>query len=167
MANNVLQTVFQKQATEEVKMHCVYTVVYLGYSQATAAQIYGKSEGAVSKWIKRFRETGAVQRRAVANNREYTREHRSHIIEFVQKNPLSFAHEIKCDFNSKFSCNISTSTVVRILHEEGFTHQVVERRAMEIRLSDVTRFTLEMNKISFLHINLFFLMKCRQTIDQC
>lgn len=60
-------------------------------------------------------------------------------------------------FYYKFSLEISSSSIWLILKDAGLTWNALERRAIQIRTSDIARFTLEMNNISWTLNNLLFL----------
>ena len=44
--------------------------------------------------------------------------------------------------------SISVSSVWKILVEDGFTRKMIEKRAIEIKDSDIERFTTELNSLT-------------------
>eukprot|EP00734_Pompholyxophrys_sp_LG126_P000363 Pompholyxophrys_sp_v1_NODE_135_length_1649_cov_17.881430.p1 type:complete len:349 gc:universal NODE_135_length_1649_cov_17.881430:398-1444(+) len=154
---SLFQTVFEHQADESVRIHAVYTVLYQNVSQKDTARYYGKSEATISRWVARFLELGHVGRSKTPHPTWFFDYHRDWIIGFIQKQPLSFAHEIQKSFTKEFGLKISVSSILRTLHERGYTSQVVERRAMEIQLEEVARFVHEINSITPLPHQLLFI----------
>eukprot|EP00732_Lithocolla_globosa_P005012 Lithocolla_globosa_v1_NODE_4894_length_1344_cov_6.214119.p1 type:complete len:355 gc:universal NODE_4894_length_1344_cov_6.214119:194-1258(+) len=148
---SVYQTVFDKQASEGVRAHALYAIVYLGFPQKFIAQVFGKSEGCISKWVKRYNETGSFSKK---NNttRAYRRlleEHREWVIEYIKKDPLSYLQEVSKAFVKEFSLSISSSSVCRILHEAGYSNKVLERCAKDISISEIARFCHELHSLPF------------------
>jgi hypothetical protein len=75
----------------------------------------------------------------------------------VQEKPLSYLNEIAKAFEKKYALSISVSHVFHILTQHwGLTRQKVERRAMEIQMSDIVRFAREVNEVSPLYEQLLF-----------
>eukprot|EP00734_Pompholyxophrys_sp_LG126_P000420 Pompholyxophrys_sp_v1_NODE_169_length_1390_cov_9.627715.p1 type:complete len:351 gc:universal NODE_169_length_1390_cov_9.627715:276-1328(+) len=148
VANNIFESVFNQHAPTEVRVHAVYGVKILKKSVEEIAYIYGKHESTIFRWCKRFEQTGRVEKRMKLKNpqnRKLQPEHLSWILNFIKQEPLSYLHEISGAFRSNFQSDISTSTIFRVLEENNFTNKCVERRAMEISESDISRFTHEIN----------------------
>eukprot|EP00733_Pompholyxophrys_punicea_P001508 Pompholyxophrys_punicea_v1_NODE_778_length_1311_cov_2.330414.p2 type:complete len:113 gc:universal NODE_778_length_1311_cov_2.330414:213-551(+) len=98
MTDPVYDIVFGSQANHEVRLHAIYTVEFLGYSQKETAKIYGKSEGTISRWVNRYRLTGDVERVKSKIRTKFSDIHRNWVITYVEKDPLAFLHEISQDF---------------------------------------------------------------------
>lgn len=74
-----------------------------------------------------------------------------------QKNPLMYLDEARYQFIKQWGINISIATVWNTLRHGGFTRKVVERRAIEIKESEIIRFALELNSITWTPENIMFL----------
>jgi hypothetical protein len=59
----------------------------------------------------------------------------------------------------EFRMNISCNTILRIIHEAGYTRKVIERRAIQISILDIVRFYNDLQSLPFLwtYENLVFL----------
>eukprot|EP00733_Pompholyxophrys_punicea_P000678 Pompholyxophrys_punicea_v1_NODE_228_length_2676_cov_112.645555.p1 type:complete len:352 gc:universal NODE_228_length_2676_cov_112.645555:1179-124(-) len=157
--------VFTKHASEEVKLHAIYAVRYAGYPQNVVAKVFGKSESWISKWLARYDAVGSVARKVIAPTarfRKLEQHHKNWIIRYVHNDPLSFLREICRAFRISFKFDISQSSVLRILEENNYTKQVLETRAMEISVAEITRFTHEVNILKPLWHQMVFIdeMSC-------
>eukprot|EP00734_Pompholyxophrys_sp_LG126_P000466 Pompholyxophrys_sp_v1_NODE_203_length_1199_cov_3.503497.p1 type:complete len:199 gc:universal NODE_203_length_1199_cov_3.503497:133-729(+) len=159
-SNNIFQSVFNEQAPEAVRVHAVYGVKILKKTVEEISYIYGKHERTIFRWCERFEKTGGVQKRKRATDtpsRKLKPEHCEWIINFIKKEPLSYLHEISSAFRSEFSLDISSSSVFRIIEENGFTNKCVERRAMEISEMEIARYTHEINLLKVKPDQLLFI----------
>eukprot|EP00733_Pompholyxophrys_punicea_P001587 Pompholyxophrys_punicea_v1_NODE_847_length_1220_cov_1.726180.p1 type:complete len:281 gc:universal NODE_847_length_1220_cov_1.726180:176-1018(+) len=173
MARNCFTPIFREQATYEVRLHAMYALKILNIPQKEVARIFGKflfcgffvnfspgkSPATISNWNARFDETGDVLRSAVETKRyrKLREEHRQWVLDLVNKDPLVFLHEIKQKFKCHFRFDVSSASIFRILDENGYSKQVVERRALEIREADIARFVDEINSLKILPSQLLFL----------
>jgi transposase len=84
--------------------------------------------------------------------------HREWIIDYVLcVDPLAFLHEIARAFKKVHMFEVSESTISKLLREEGICKKQLERRAMEIRFSEITRYTCDVNMLQPLYGQLLFL----------
>eukprot|EP00734_Pompholyxophrys_sp_LG126_P000366 Pompholyxophrys_sp_v1_NODE_136_length_1649_cov_15.867001.p1 type:complete len:346 gc:universal NODE_136_length_1649_cov_15.867001:504-1541(+) len=146
-----------RQATEDVKLYAVWAVEYLKFSQKDVAVLYHKSEATISNWVRQFRSAGSLARKCPKRISKYDHEHREWIIDFVTISPLSYLWEIQKKFEKSFDLDISISTICVLLQEGGFTKKVAERRAMEVSVDSISRFTIELNSLDFCADQLLFL----------
>ena len=71
--------------------------------------------------------------------------------------PLMYLDEARNKFVQHWGTSISISLVWRILVDGGFTRKVIERRAIEVKDSDIVRFAYELNSLTWSPDNLLFL----------
>lgn len=91
--------------------------------------------------------------------------HRKWIIDVYRKNPILLLDEAKQQFECAFGVTITTSSISRILHAEGFSYKGIERRAIQLREMDIVRFVQELSIIRWdLHC-LVFLTRFPVTIE--
>eukprot|EP00732_Lithocolla_globosa_P004676 Lithocolla_globosa_v1_NODE_4434_length_1435_cov_23.335507.p1 type:complete len:355 gc:universal NODE_4434_length_1435_cov_23.335507:152-1216(+) len=149
---SIFEAVFCRQATEEVKLHAMYGIQHLNKEGKEIAHIYGKSESAISKWKTQLNECESLARKTPERASKLKAHHRQWIIDYVTKDPLQFIHELCDSFYRLFRIDVSCSTVAMILHEAGFTKQVIERHAMEISTKEIIRFAEEINTLDALSL---------------
>eukprot|EP00733_Pompholyxophrys_punicea_P001270 Pompholyxophrys_punicea_v1_NODE_589_length_1632_cov_10.899176.p1 type:complete len:364 gc:universal NODE_589_length_1632_cov_10.899176:496-1587(+) len=157
-ANPIFQVVLHSQATNEVRLHAVYAAEICGYSLEHVAKIFGKDPTTIGRWVARFREEGHVER--VVPQRRFLKflpYYREWVANLINGDPLLFLTEIQERFHKNFLVSISVSSLWKIIHEAGFTKQVIERRALEISNIEVARFANDINLISPLPEQLCFL----------
>ncbi|KAJ0391453.1 hypothetical protein ATCC90586_011837 [Pythium insidiosum] len=88
---------------------------------------------------------------------KFTDEHRQWLYNFYTSRPLAYLDEAQNAFEEFFNIEISIKSVWRIIHDLGFTRKVLERRAINIKEQDVTRFLDELSRVDWVHQNLVFL----------
>lgn len=79
------------------------------------------------------------------------------MVQLYQQNPTLYLHESKKRFQREFSTTISISSIWRIIHNAGLTWKCLERRAIQIKESDIVRFFYELSCIPWDYQNLIFL----------
>ncbi|KAG9404921.1 hypothetical protein AC1031_005125 [Aphanomyces cochlioides] len=146
-----------EHASPNTIAHALYAYYYIGMKKTDVAHVFHKSPTTVSNWIARHESRGHLSRKDTRRVSLFTPEHRSWIISFFERRPMSFLDECKHAFESKFRQTISTSTIWSIIHKHGMTWKVLERRAMHIRENDVHRFFNEMSSLGWAYANLHFL----------
>ena len=136
--------VHNRHASTNTVYHCLYGFYFLGLSKVQLAQIYGKSHVTIGNWIRRYEENGFFTRkeRALVYLR-FSAVQRRWIVDLYKCNPVLMLDEAKQRFQTTFSVTISTASICRILHAEGFTFKALERRAIQLRESD--EYNLRMN----------------------
>lgn len=72
-------------------------------------------------------------------------------------NPVMFHDEAAETFYRKFGVKISSSYISTILHEASLTYKVLERRAIQIQISEIHRFCAELRSFPWILENLVFL----------
>ncbi|KAJ0394992.1 hypothetical protein P43SY_001263 [Pythium insidiosum] len=138
-------------------MHALYGFYYLRVPVDELARLYKKHVNTISNWIKRFETDNDYQRRSSTRSGEMTMEQREWMLGYFKKHPVAFLDEAKAAFESKYTRFISISTVWRMLQQNGLTWKVLERRAINIKVDDIVRFTLEINSIKWSQMNIQFL----------
>eukprot|EP00734_Pompholyxophrys_sp_LG126_P000474 Pompholyxophrys_sp_v1_NODE_211_length_1152_cov_1.803099.p1 type:complete len:242 gc:universal NODE_211_length_1152_cov_1.803099:105-830(+) len=142
------ETIFQQQATETVKLHAVYAVIYLGLPQSEVSRIFCKNASTICRWVARL---------SGKHWRKFDQMQKNWILNFVKRDALAFLHEIQKAFYSHYFFRISCSSIWRILEENNFSKKVLEQRAMEISFLEISRFTEEINSVRPLYEQLIFL----------
>jgi transposase len=158
--NGILARITDQQATENTKLHLLYGFFFLGIPVKVLSKIYCKSVRTVQYWINRWANFASVARlNEGVNSRKYNDEKQAFIIDCYRKQPCLFLGEAKELFDKEFHVNISRSTIWRIIHNAGLTRQVIERRAIEICVEDITRFFKDLESLPFrwTYENLIFL----------
>jgi transposase len=155
------QVVFGVQASLEVKLHAVFLVQFHGLSFATVGYLFGKSASSIHRWVCKFREIGDVTRKkqaVPAATRKLEKFHLLWLTNYVLNvDPLTYLSELQKAFSDTFNFDISVSSLSRALASLGLSYKVIERRAMQIRDVDISRFTREVNYLLPHHEQLLFL----------
>ncbi|KAI9336481.1 hypothetical protein DFJ73DRAFT_850252 [Zopfochytrium polystomum] len=161
-AETILNTV-NSHASEETKLHAMYTYHFLGYSIREIAQIYGKSPSTILEWIRTFDKSGNLaQKQRETVSRKFTAHQVEWIMQFLNEKPLSFLDEAKSSFKSFWGRDISITSIWRIIHDAGLTWKrsifhAAERQSLKIQEDDIFRFVLELNSLDWTPSNLLFL----------
>eukprot|EP00734_Pompholyxophrys_sp_LG126_P000219 Pompholyxophrys_sp_v1_NODE_54_length_2873_cov_21.439120.p1 type:complete len:355 gc:universal NODE_54_length_2873_cov_21.439120:1740-2804(+) len=152
-------TVFKQQATESVKLHAIYAVIYLGMQQLEVSRIFCKSASTICDWVARYNECDNVARisSSAKHWRKFSDPHKTWIMNFINRDPLSFVREIQKSFYDCFCFCISSRSILRILEENNYSKKILEQRAMEISFIEIARFTEEINAVKPLYEQLVFL----------
>lgn len=154
----IKEEVLGRHASTNTKYHVLYGFYFLGLSKSQLAKMYGKHHTTISSWIKRYRESGLVARKERRKvSLQFGAEKRRWLIEQFKKNPTLFLDEARDSFEKTFNCSISTSSVSRILHEQGYTWKVLERRAIQVQESQICHFVNELAAINWDLHHLIFL----------
>eukprot|EP00732_Lithocolla_globosa_P004286 Lithocolla_globosa_v1_NODE_3889_length_1557_cov_27.918775.p1 type:complete len:387 gc:universal NODE_3889_length_1557_cov_27.918775:336-1496(+) len=153
------KTLFGSHASDDLKIHAVYAVVYLGCPQNLVAHMFNYSTKSISTWVSEFNSGKMFEERdrARPGSRMYNDDHRKWVLNYVNKDPLAYIREIKVAFRDHFHTPISDTTILRILHDAGLCKKVLEQRALEIREEEIARFTREVNCVHPLPYQLLFL----------
>lgn len=145
----ILYKTTKHHASSDVVYYCLYGYFFLGERKAKLAQLYNKSKSTISRWIKKYLENGFYSRNETKKLGKFNDEQRNWLLNLYNKNPTVYLHEAKFYFVRKFQIAISASSICRILHHAGYTWKTLERRAIQIRESDITRFFFEMSSIEW------------------
>jgi len=158
--NTLRHTVTQLQASESTKIHCLYGRLYLRIKPQTLAYIYGKGISTIYDWIRQWTSRGSLARLSGhVNHRKFNDEMRKFIINIFNKCPTMFLDEAREKFLKEYHKTISIPTIWRILDEANYSHQVIERRAIQISKSEIIRLTNELTSLpmGWIYENLVFL----------
>lgn len=159
MASKLITEVKHKQASSNTVYHCLYGYYFLGIKKSKLAHIYAKHRSTIGTWIKNFESTGCHVRQQNVKNvyKKFSEEKRKWLLSLYEKKPILYQEEAKQLFYDEFQITISGSSISTILHEAGLTYKVFERRAIQMQISDVIRFTNELIETPWLVQNLVFL----------
>lgn len=159
MAQRIITEVKHKQASPNTVYHCLYAFYWQGQTISQLAKLYGKSISTISNWINKYENQGEVIRQKSLSvvYKKFAAEKRAWLLDLFEKKPILNRKEAQRLFFHKFKQTISVTAIHTILHESGLSWHRLERRAIQIRLSDVLRFAREMNSIPWLPHMLTFL----------
>lgn len=132
-----MEILHTKQASDEVKYYAVHAVVFLGYEESEVAKIFNSGVSTIYRWVKKWRETGTLERKEIEKPLKYTEIHRNWVYKLVDLNPLLFLHQICYFFKKTFDETLPVSSAWRILNEGGYTHKVIERRAKQVHFCKI------------------------------
>lgn len=156
--SQILQKVQNKHASDEVKYYALYGYFFLGLNKTELSKTYNKSVTTISNWITHYEESGSVERpkrRRIAS--KFDDEKVQWLLNLYHENPILYLDEAKQHFEIKFNITISTSYICQILHENNMTWKTLEKRAIQIKDSEIVRFMSELNAIDWDYSNLVFL----------
>nr|XP_029707840.1 uncharacterized protein LOC115254456 [Aedes albopictus] len=142
---DILKKVRNEFASTNTVYHCLYDYYYLGIDKESLSKIYAKHRTTIANWIRKYEENGFFTRKEKQKVYiQFDPEHRRWLVNLYQKCPIIYLDEAKSAFEREFHKAISTSSISRILHAEGLSWKVLERRAVQIRIQDIYRFVSDM-----------------------
>ncbi|KAJ2989028.1 hypothetical protein HDV02_005219, partial [Globomyces sp. JEL0801] len=115
------------------KTHCLYAYYFQGLNFTELAVIYGKTPSTTKAWVDKYNKGETLERKVGNRPKVFNAEQRQWIINFYKQRPTAYLNEAQIEFATRFIISISVSSVWSILNEAGFTHKVLERRAMQIK----------------------------------
>lgn len=160
MSAALIKSCVSGQANEETIYHCLYGFYFLGIKKRELARIYAKSPSTIANWIAKFEKNGHVERKVgfVAEiYKKFDVVKRDWILNLYKERPILYQREASQLFFKEFQQTISTSSISVILHKEGLTWKVLERRAIQLQIQDVVRYFFELSDFDWLIENLVFL----------
>lgn len=153
---DIVENVRNKRASKNTQFHFLYTFYMMGYTKQECSQIYGKSITTLNVWIRKYQKNGFMNEKERKRTfRKFDEVKRRWIVDLYMDNPILYLDEAAAKFKEHFGINISMSSISRILHVEGLSWKVIERRAIQVRLDQVSFFQREMNFSWDLHQLLF------------
>lgn len=156
--SEVYNNVRHRQASVNTILHCLYAFFFLGYDRSTLAKIFGKSKSVVCKWIRKYKSEGTFTRKQRKQvYRQFGERQRQWLLDLYFKEPVLYLDEACRRFQKQFNSSISRASVVRILHSSGLTWKKIERRAIQIRKSNIQKFADEMDSFQWHFHQLVFL----------
>lgn len=153
----ILHKVTKEHASSDVVYYCLYGYFFLGERKSKLAKTFNKSKSTISRWIKQYLDNNLYSRSETKKLAKFNDDQRSWLLKLYDKNPTTYLHEAKIRFFKKFHVEISVSSICRILHHSGYSWKTLERRAIQIREDDITRFFFEMSSIQWDLSSLLFL----------
>ncbi|XP_065074203.1 uncharacterized protein LOC135698238 [Ochlerotatus camptorhynchus] len=158
MANVIVQSVRRQHASVNTVYHALYGYYFLGISKSRLATIYGKSLATICSWIKKYDQNGLFRRKQREQvYKKFRVGMRSWLAQLYMREPMLFLDEAKEKFQKRFHITISVSSICAILHECGLSRKTIERRAIQIRDTEIVRFVTELMAIQWDIYNLIFL----------
>ncbi|XP_053696572.1 uncharacterized protein LOC128743904 [Sabethes cyaneus] len=146
----IRENVFGRHASVNTVYHCLYGYYYLGVNKSTLAKIYAKHRSTISQWIRLYEENKYFSRKEREKvYLEFGPKERSWIVDLYRNCPILYLYETKERFQRTFHKSISTASISRILHAEGYSWKVLERRAIQLRQRDIYRFHSDMSIIKW------------------
>uniref|UniRef100_A0A336MXF3 CSON006926 protein n=1 Tax=Culicoides sonorensis TaxID=179676 RepID=A0A336MXF3_CULSO len=153
----ILENVTKKHASQNTIFHCLYDYFHLNMKQKDLAHIYNKDRKTIHRWITKYKKGEGVARKEREKvYLKFDEKKRNWIVKLYEKKPILTLNETQKIFYNRFHQSISASSVLTILKEAGLTWKRLERRAVQISLSDIVRFTLEINNIQWFMQSLVF-----------
>lgn len=155
---SIISIVKSQRASVNTVYHVLYGYYFLGLSKSRLATIYHKHKSTITNWIMRYEEDGFYSRRSYERDAvKFSPEKRQWLINLYLQKPTLYLHESKKRFQQEFKTTISISSIWRIIHNAGLTWKCLERRAIQIKESDIIRFFNELSCIQWDYHNLVFL----------
>lgn len=156
--NIILECVKESRASVSTKYHCLYGHYFLGLSRIQLATIYGKSRTTISSWIMQYEQDGLLTKAKKASVfRKFGKDKREWLIRLYERRPVLYLNEARKLFANHFGVSISASSICNILHANGLSWKVLERRAIQIRGTEILRFQQELSSFSWDFHQLLFL----------
>lgn len=119
---------------------------------------YNKSVSTITNWITHYEATGSVVRPSrIRIPSKFDEEKRQWLLHLYDENPVLYLDEAKLQFQIRFNISISTSHICQILHANNMSWKTLERRAIQIKDSEIVKFMAELNAIDWGYSNLVFL----------
>lgn len=154
----ILQNVNKKHASDEVKYYALYAYYFLGRNKTDLSKNYNKSVSTITNWITHYEATGSVVRPSrIRIPSKFDEEKRQWLLHLYYENPVLYLDEAKLQFQIRFNISISTSHICQILHANNMSWKTLERRAIQIKDSEIVKFMAELNAIDWGYSNLVFL----------
>ena len=110
-----------------------------GDSTAKIAAFLEVSQRTIQRWVKKGRSV-IVEKTSRLKSRKLTEEQQESVLEFVEKNSGIFQDQVVNFISETHGVSISTSTVSRILIENGFTRKKGTRMNLKYKVEKDMRF---------------------------
>lgn len=154
----ILKNVSEKHASDEVKYYALYAYFFLGRSKTQVSKMYHKSVSTITNWISYYENTGSVVRPSrIRMPTKFDEDKRQWLLNLYHQNPVLYLDEAKYQFHLHFNISISTSHICRILHDNNLSWKTLEKRAIQIKDSEIFKFMTELDAIDWDYSNLVFL----------
>ncbi|CAK4292824.1 unnamed protein product [Aphanomyces euteiches] len=140
----IIDAVVHQHASPNTVLHLLYIYYYKNIAKVRLAELFHKDPSTVANWIKRYEETGAVDRKSKCGISRFSEAQKRWLIQYFHIKPLSFLDEVKYAFEREFHQTIAISTVWQTIHDFGMTWKVLERRAIQVKENDILRFVMEL-----------------------
>ncbi|KAJ3309375.1 Serine kinase [Boothiomyces sp. JEL0838] len=126
-------------------------------SQSELAAIYKKDQSTIYRWIDAYLKGEGVERKVAQREAGFTTLQINWITDFFHRHPTAYLKEAQSNFICKFNKYISISGIWSLMHKAGYTRKVIERRAMQIKMEEITRFANELNSLNWTKNQLVFM----------
>lgn len=154
----ILENVNKKHASDEVRWYALYAYFFLGRSKTQVSKMFNKSVSTITNWIAHYENTGSVVRPSrIRIHSKFDEDKRQWLLALYHENPVLYLDEAKYQFQIRFNISISTSHICQILHENNMSWKTLEKRAIQIKDSEIFKFMAELDSIDWDYSNLVFL----------
>lgn len=155
---SIRREVFQKHASPNTVMHCMYGYFFQGFSKRELAKIFGKNIRTISNWVTRYEADGCFDRKQREQvYLKFPAKQRDWIVQQYLRRPTLYLDEAKDLFQKHFQTSISLTSIFHILHASGFSWKSLQRRAIQLRETDIINFYFELSAVNWQLHNLVFL----------
>lgn len=156
--SEILKIVKKKHASDEVRCYALYAYYFLGRSKTQISKMYNKTVSTISNWISFYEKNKLVVRPSrTVIPRKFDEDKRQWLVDLYHENPVLYLDEAKHCFQIQFNISISTSQICRILHDNNMSWKTLEKRAIQIKESQIFKFIAELDSIVWDYSNLVFL----------
>ncbi|XP_037045777.1 uncharacterized protein LOC119081138 [Bradysia coprophila] len=120
--------------------------------------MYSKSNSTITNWIVKYENSGSVTRSVGTRMpSKFDADKKQWILRLYHENPILYLDEARQQFQIRFNLSISTSHICHILHENNMSWKTLEKRAIQIKDSEILKFMAELCAIDWDYSNLVFL----------
>lgn len=120
--------------SEDLRWRIIWHREALRLGNQVIAQNLGVDKSTVIRTLELFHATGSVTKRSYPKERAFrklTKPCTLLILNLVLQRPGIYLHEIQRELKDLLLLNVSTSTICRFLHENGFTRQRLRTFALQ------------------------------------
>lgn len=154
----ILNIVRKKHASDEVRCYALYSYYFLGQNKTDISKTYNKSVSTITNWISYYETTRSLFRPSrIGIPTKFDEDKRQWLLNLYNENPVLYLDEAKHQFQLQFNISISASHICRILHDNNMSWKTLEKRAIQIRDSEIFKFMAELATIEWDYSNLVFL----------
>jgi transposase len=113
-----IQEELKKHAHQNTRAHCLYGYFNLGQTKSDLAKQFHKDKKTVGNWIKKYEETGELQKSSRSSYFvKVNQEQREWIVNLFKNKPVLFQKEAVRLYFNEYKELISPRTISRILKE--------------------------------------------------
>lgn len=156
--NFVVEQVHGRHASENTKYHAIYGYYVMKKTVGELATLYGKHASTIYKWIHEFEEKGSFSHPSYDRSKKFGEKEVEWLRRlYVNTDPTFYLDEAQHRFQQHFSMEISKSTICRVLQKIGFSRKVMEKRAIQIKNTEIEFYCSELQSLDWDLFNILFL----------